>query len=260
VHEPCQDFRDRWLEGALTPEPPTGAESHAAACEACADWVQRRRAQVGVLTSLERLRLPEHLEGVLREELQRTVALSPLEEEPRSPRCEFLLRAMPHLSAPPELAQRVGRILGGDQAAAESDRSPAARSLLTLDPSPVPSVLDRLVEEELAAPSAHRVERFVGNLEPRRAPVELTLRLERSLRRRRRSLLAGAGTLLAAAAGLVLWILLEGRPEGDSPTRRLNVIRVDAQADIAPVAAGLAASLNGGWTPGNSGVRGEEQG
>jgi hypothetical protein len=131
----------------------------------------------------------------------------------------------------------------GDERRGESQ----ARILRTLDLLQAPSVLDRLVDEELRAPSAHRADRFSGNLERLSAPGVLERRIGSSLRRSNFLRLFAGPVATLAAAGLVVWISV--RSGQDSAARReysFRVVHVSSLDELDPLARTLAETLSGG--------------
>ena len=239
----CREFRADWLESALDREASTALErrsEHLGECSACRSWLLSRRVQVQALGSLPRAVMPDRLAPALEGELVRPTTL-----------VERALRSLPRREAPAELTTAVAGLLETAAAASDEndDRSRAAWSVRALDVAAVPPVLERLIAEELAEPEAHRVDRFVGNLEPQLAPSALQRRIERSLRQHpgRRLLFAHLVTL--AAACLVAWVVLRGGDGSGLRERSFRVVRAQDQNYLDPLARGLAAGLSGGMEP-----------
>lgn len=179
---------------------------------------------------------------------------------------------MSRVEAPSELDRRVAQAL---EAAAESapavpltERSADEAeeewedSIGTLPRLSVPSVLDRLVAEEILNPAA-TAERFIGDLpRPSGQPAVLTFEreapprnskgLESSSSWLRRPALR-AGLALAAAAGILVWLAPAGLFGTDSlrNTRRERELKTpfvwaDQISDLDPAAQLLAEGLSGG--------------
>jgi hypothetical protein len=117
--------------------------------------------------------------------------------------------------------------------------------LRSLDVHKAPPVLERLLEEELAAPERQTVERFSGNLERLSAPGELAERLGASVRRRAVLRLVLGPLSALAAAGLVVWLALQGGAS-EPRSHRFQVIHASSLDELDPLARALAESLGGG--------------
>lgn len=236
--DPCTTFRTRWLELALDARARVALEQdHPAACAACRGWLEARRFQVDALASLPRVELPASLTAVVESDLSEREAL-----------LVRALRSLPRCEAPAELDASVARSLAAPSpgpvpspVAADPERS--RLSVRALAYETVPPVLDRLVNEELAAPGQHLAERFVGGLERLAAPARLDARVARLFRRPLRLRVAAA---VAIAASLVLaWRLAVPGP----PEFRRTVTRVHVEAppaELGSFARGLAEAVGGG--------------
>jgi len=232
--ESCNNFRDQWLERALDAtslQAVEGQDEHLAACSLCTEWLRSRKSQVRALLALERAVIPEDMLGAIEEHLAQ-------------PALERALRSLPVLEAPEELAVRVNDELverAAKKASRAADPERARKSLSVLDYESAPPVLERLINEELAAPKAHVVERFVGNLEPRLAPPRLGTLVARELRG---PLLARVvGPAAVAAAVLVAWFAYARTGE---PARRLRVVTTEDISALDPMARSIAEVLRGG--------------
>lgn len=226
MFDPCRDLRDGWFEhearriaGSL-PE-------HLAQCAACRDWSRRIGIQAELLASLPKIEAPDALRDAVYGEL----AFSEL-------RIARAVSSLEQCPAPPALEARVAELL--------AEGGLAASSIEGLDRARAPTVLERLVDEELAHPQAHRAERFVGGLEPALAPSRLEGRLARwggtRSSPRLRRLGAAAATL---AAGLFLFLVLrDGRGPGGHE-RRLPLVPASGPEELDPLARGLALALGG---------------
>jgi hypothetical protein len=141
-------------------------------------------------------------------------------------------------AAPAELEVRLFAPRADAESAAEELW---ARRLGDLEPLCAPAVLDRLVDEELRAPSAARARRFAGDLGRQAAPTLLERRVHFALRRReaphgRRLRLAVAASVAAALLALGVGLLRE--PERPFIVHRGRPARSQT----------LVAELAGGWT------------
>jgi len=236
----CRNFRDQWLERALDRAERAALErsdEHLSSCSACAEWLRSRDYQVRAFSNLKRLSVSDALSDGVDRDLTHGPSV-----------VERALRSLPRLEAPAELARIVAEEL--TEGASASTREPLAdpergsKMVRALDYATVPSVLERLVGEELEEPAQHVAERFVGNLEPKRAPAELEARVARLFRRP--VLLRVAGFATAAAAVLVTWIaLVPGKNVPDPERRTLRRVHVEDVADVDPVARGFLRALGG---------------
>ena len=157
MNQACKAFRVEWLGGE------TGS-THANECPACARWASSSKRVVAALASLERVGVPAELEQRVTLELAGD----------RSRRLQRVLNSFVRRGAPAALDGRVAELLGGDGVRGEEQRGQRkAEVLRSLDVRPAPDVLERLLNEELAAPERQRVDRFSGTLERMRAPAAL---------------------------------------------------------------------------------------
>lgn len=235
----CQELRASLLPGE--PAPPA-MRTHIAVCAECAAWVGRAGAVASALAGLARQEVPRGLEGAVAVELE-------LVRGER--RHGDLLRGLERLPAPGLLRD----LLDGGVPAWERG---IASSLGVLGRRPAPHVLERLVDEELRNPTAHRARRFAGDLERVTAPPDLDERVRRVGERRPIRLRLFAPFAGLAAACLVLWIgaLRAGVGEhGEAPGYRFRVVRVDSIDQLDPLARLYADGLTGGALSGTA--RGE---
>lgn len=228
--EACNLYRTAWLAGEATIR-------HDESCVECAAWRRRTEHVTRVLRALPRRAVPDELAFRVEDELAGR----------HERRIERILSSLTPLRAPDELDERVGLMLGiGDDALGDDARGERSAGLLgTLDVQPAPNVLERLIEEELSDPAAHRAARFPGDLERLQAPPALELRVERTVRRRawRRLIAAPAASL--AAAGVLVWFLVQRSEE----PRRAYSFQVEHAASLEgldPMTRQLAAVLGGG--------------
>lgn len=192
----CEDFRlsaERRLEESSAVADVSAcldelrlAGGHGASCAECGLWLERRRRSLGHLGSLARFSAPAELDELLARSLS----------------------SAGHARTP--------------SASASDDLAPSqtAGLLAGLERQVAPSVLDRLVSEELADPAAARVRRFVGDMERPEAPRGLAGRLRLQLagqaQERRDRALSDAGRRswtralssvgLLAAAAMLFWL------------------------------------------------------
>lgn len=208
------------------------------------------------LRSLPRLQAPVELEARVQDSIeQASLDGSPLAEA---------LGSMSRVEAPAELDQRVALALEA-AAAAQAPEEPSEGwedGIGTLPRLSAPSVLDRLVAEEIANPAA-TAERFIGDLpRPSGQPAVLAFESEASSRTlgeaatsstwlRRPALRAGLA--LAAAAGILVWLAPAGLFGTDSsgkkrPEREFSTpfLWADQVSDLEPAAQLLAEGLSGG--------------
>ena len=223
----CHNFRDAYLEAALGGDE-SGASvewrAHREGCADCVTWSERVDKQVRALRGLSSMTAPseldERLEGVFQNG-----------DEDRFAR---LLGSLETLRAPAELDERM---------ATEGLAAPFLRTMTALE---APSVLDRLVEEELLDPALARMKRFPGDLERLEAPASLADRLDRSgeSRPRPRRL---APLVAAVAAAFLLWVGLrtDRKAFDQEPAYSFQVSYANASA-LEPIAASLAGALSGG--------------
>ena len=218
---------DRHREDQLLGE---GSSSAAEGCEACRAWAERARQVNGLLVSLERHPAPSALDGLLAEALD----LGAVGQEP-------LLRGLEPQAAPAELEQRLAADL------AEAGRDPLTHALSTLERAPVPTVLDRLVDEELRDPAAD-TRRFSRSLFRFEGPRSLADRIDHELRepaRRRVGLRLSLGSLAAAALLAVGLIPLLDRSE-ERLELSFEVVEVTGLDQLDPFARSLVEGLAGG--------------
>ena len=228
----CQSFREELHD----PHRRSGSTGHPEACPACAEYSARvARAARGVV-ELGRLAVPAQLDGLVVAALQTGV------------REERAARAVSHLAreALPDSLDT----------AVETKAAIAAELGVPLDRARVPSVLDRLVDEELADPTRATVRRHVSSLPRERAPSELDARVHADLldardpfRKRyygRRQAIAGASIAAGLLALLFLRILTVrdgGRPP---PSFRVEAATLEDLQFLDPFAREAVASLGGG--------------
>ncbi len=223
----CQDFRDRFLER----EDSAARKSldildHPARCAECDRWMRRVGLQVDHLSSLPRVSAPEALDAAVNLELELVEG-----------RIARAVGGLPRLPAPAELEARMRGVL-----AETGETWSGLQPVEGLEKVQAPEVLERLVGEELAAPAAHRTERFVGNLELVRAPRGLERRIAERFERALPALRwVGALTALAAASIVVVLVL----HDRDETGRRPPLIRAASLNELDPLARGLAFALGG---------------
>jgi hypothetical protein len=259
----CQAFRDELLAAGL---PATGSPvaaaaplwAHAGECAACAAWARGATRVARQLEALPRPALPAELEG-------RVVAS--LQAGYRQARAAQALAALGRVTSPAELDEAVDAEFeealreeiapgGEDAGAAEAvDEEALSAEEGGWERLSVPGVLERLVAEELAAPSQARARRYLGSLRRRRAPEELRMRVGLILADRggdslaaRRPAAFGLRTVagLLAAALLIAIGSLVLRPRSQPPRPALVIERVTDSSDLPPLAASLFDGVSGG--------------
>ncbi len=224
----CKLYRCEWLAAE-------GAESeHVRACEECARWTRSAERQRVALSGLARLGAPAELELRVGKELVGD----------RSRRLERVLSSLARLGAPASLDERVAGLFVRSSPGDEQRGHQKAQAMRALEVQSAPEVLERLVQEELAAPERHLAERFAGGLERVPAPHALEQRLTAVVRRRalRRLVLGPLVTLVAA--GLVVWFAIG--QDSEPRARRFQVIHAASLDELDPLARSLAESLSGG--------------
>lgn len=253
---PCSILREEHLLRDEHCQAPSALEQHARECGECGAWLQRHERLVGVLGAVGRYPAPADLEsGVVAELISGASRLADdiLElpsysggehGEPQPPALlQRALSELPRHAAPAELEQRL---------AADLEGSPLARRTVgRLEPMPAPSVLDRLVDEELRDPAAV-TRRMAGGLPRRPGPAVLASGVEHALsdapRERPAALRLRWSGGVAAAALLVLagtW-LAGDRAASDTP--RLMLVEVQSLESLDPLAADLLAGMTGRTT------------
>ena len=237
---PCTQPRTDLLDlvqlvGPLTQATGPLAE-HLRSCEDCAAAQERLLAQSRALTGLKRLSAPPQLTEFVSQ------ALAP------EGRAERIGRAVASLERRESHADLEAVVLGGGDLPREELHAP--------------TVLDRLVNEELKNPLATQARRAIGRLPRVAAPAELDTRVELELAsptrathspgiRRGRLLSMGPRRLagLGVAAALILW--LAGPESGptapdSSDDYGFEIRRMDDLAGLDPLARELLDGLTGG--------------
>lgn len=233
MHPACQSCRDELLSSAF---PAEAGSTHASACASCAAWRERAARQIAALRELPRREAPFELDG-------RVVATR--EAGYRQGRAARALLELGRVSSPVELETAVDAGLGR---AASGPIEGAA-------PLRAPSVLDRLVAEELGDPAKAGARRYLGSLRRQRAPAVLLQRLAlelregRAARPRRRARQAWWAASLAGAA-VFLWVarlaVESARGTGQEPFVLPEVRVVDSTEALPSVATSLLGGLLGG--------------
>jgi hypothetical protein len=231
---PCSDLREAYLVSEESTKANSVLVPHARECAECAQWLIRHRRLVGVLGALDRYPAPVELDSAVLDEL--IVGTARLVEG---------ILELPRLHAPDELGEQLAKDLLG---------SPALmRALNTLKPLSAPSVLDRLVDEDLRDPAAV-TRRFAGQLSRLSGPRGLAGRLEASLpsassQRFVRGLLRfGAGGVAAALLVFVTLPLFKSSTN-QVPSSRFVVVEVQSLASLDLLAQNLLTGLTGGNEP-----------
>jgi hypothetical protein len=221
----CQDVRQRLL-AALDADPRPGADGQAGA--------------LGELGETERAHLRACLDCSFWLE--------------RTRRVTGALRSLPRASAPGILTDRVF-----DPHPAESGA--VAAVLGGLSRRTAPTVLDRLVAEELVDPARSRSRRFVGDLERQSVPLALDERVPGpggnaapgavAARRRRSALLRLVPMIGLAAAVTLMWLSVRPRVGGPDPTvpteaeYRFEVRRATSSHELDAFALSFVHGLGG---------------
>jgi hypothetical protein len=226
----CAAFRADWLSAGYDFE-------HVESCDECRAWVVAIERRIHALNDLTDLVAPAELDQRVAGELAGD----------RQKRNERAAGSLARLGAPADLDAAVAELFGGREPAGDAERGErAARTVRMLEIVPAPSVLERLVAEELAKPALQRAERFPGNLERLEAPEELREKLHGSVRRRAALRLLRAPLAALAAAALVVWVALQMDDAPASRSYRFEVVRATSLADLDPMLRSMAEGLTGG--------------
>ena len=229
MNEACRAFRDDWLERR------EGDATHGD-CAECQAWTRSTAAQIRLLAGLSALAAPSRLEASLAAELAGD----------RLARNVRALALLSSVSAPAALEREVfEKARLGERGDAERGER-RAQILRTLDLRSAPSVLDRLVDEELRSPATHRADRF-SRLERLSAPAVLERRVGMILRRStlRRFFVGPVATL--AAAGLVVWLAVRsGQEETGRREYSFRVVHAAGLEGLDPLGRQLGDVLSAG--------------
>jgi hypothetical protein len=232
LHPDCDAFRIAALERAALPE-------HA--CVECQRWAARLPQREGLLRTLPRMVAPSELDGLSEREL---------EGEARRARAVRALEGLARVEASEELDRAVEALASG------SGPQFAHRA---------PSVLDRLVAEELANPVKARVARQLENLPRLAAPVALEQRLARAFAEPRADASPAPRFsrvwLAVAAAAVALLALaplaLERRDTSSGmqtarAARPFRVERLESTRDLSPSARAWFETVSSGMLAQNN--------
>ena len=230
MNSACQSYREELHD----PRGDDASHGHPEACPECAEYAVRAERAVRGLAELEALEAPVELDGMVVAALQAGVregrAVRAVSELERQALPEPLVRSA-------ETEAEIAAELGG----------PFDRERVQ-----VPSVLDRLVHEELADPIKVTVRRAVSSLPREQAPAELDARVHGDLlappastaapRFGRRLMLLGT----SIAAGLLALLFLRTGPEPRTPSFRLEAATLEDIEVLDPFAREVVSSLGGG--------------
>jgi hypothetical protein len=228
----CKQHRESLLDlarTAISGSRDAALAAHLETCEACSMALRNMTSQAEALTSLKRLGAPDGLDALVAH------ALAP---EGRGERAG---RAVASLSRRRAHAVLEAVVLGEGE-------MPREKRL-------APSVLDRLVGEELTNPLASQARRTLGHLPRMPAPAELAARVEQELAQPRvaserpgrlLTLRPRHLTGLGVAAALVLWFAMPGRGPTVSEDYGFEIRRIEDLAGLDPMARDLLDGLTGG--------------
>lgn len=258
---PCSTLREEHLLLDEHCQAPSALEQHAQECDACGAWLQRHERLLGVLGAVGRYPAPVDLESGVVDELisgASRLAENILElpaysigEHGEAELAAPLQRALAGLAvqpAPSELDRRLAQDLEG---------SPVLRRTVgRLERVSAPSVLERLVDEELRDPAAV-TRRMAGSLPRQSGPGQLASNVEHALgegpaRRTRILPLRWSGGVSAAALLILAGTWLAG-DRGADVTPRLMIVEVQSLESLDPLAADLLAGMTGRTTLESSG-------
>jgi hypothetical protein len=221
---------------------------HAAECAECAAWT-RGVARLGEsLYALPRAEAPAELDGLV---------VATLHAGAREARAVRAVEGLSRVNSPETLAETLDDELG------EPLEGPLDAPLETRVDAP--TVLERLVREELAEPAKNTVRRVVGGLTRLEAPAELDALVRDELLREparrdtgrlRFALLRGKHLAWASAAAAVLLLAgpfgfgrRGGTGQDDAPAvraRSFEVVYTRSLQDLDPVARSLVDGVSGG--------------
>jgi len=223
--------------GAPALEP---TSEHARVCDECATWARRWKERAASLASLQRQSVPADLEGRVAATLQaghrQARAVTAVQGLARLP-LPLDLEGAVRSAAEQSVGDAEGRLLGRDRRAAPPLRAP--------------SVLERLVREELSDLPRARARRFLGSLVRLGAPSALEPRVAHDLTRVApararvpRGLAWGALAAGLLAVALLPSVLREGT--GGEVDVHFRVVRADTLEDLDPVSRALIDAVSGG--------------
>jgi hypothetical protein len=220
----CQELRDRLIAhagDAAAFEPDLAR--HVASCAACSALAHEIARQMIALRTLDRRRAPLELDG-------RVVAAC--HGGHRQERAVSAVRALTPWHVPAELDAKV----------LDEEYGRFVR-----ETSKAPSVLDRLVDEDLRDPPKAVAQRFAGRLERLRAPGVLRVRVERTAGKR--FSMARREVRVAAAVALVVVLLFSMSAAIywlRTPRYDFEVVRETSIEGLDPIPRAMLASLTGG--------------
>jgi hypothetical protein len=222
----CRDCQSAMLETA--PERPAAESAlgaHLAGCEACSQAFARMCNLRAALGQLSRPHAPAALDGLV---------VAATQAGQRQERALAHLRAALRHEAPARLDARVGA--AGAALLGEVPRIAA------------PSVLERLVREELRDPQHALTRRYVSRLQRLGPPASLRERVSQALARPRRR--AGRNLLLGGAAVAVLLLAMWGwwSLERANLRPRIQVVYVKDAGELEPLARDMLLGATGGWS------------
>ena len=201
-------------ESTRVPGSSQALEQHLASCAPCAARLLRARAHIEALGRLPRLDVPNELDGHV---------VAALQAGHRQVRATDVLSTLRRQAVPEELSQ-------GDWVRPVEPATLEAKTSLVR--RPVPSVLDRLVDESLRDLPGSVSSGLLGRLPRQRAPQSLDARVEAMLtsgefqRSERRAWVALPAGIAAAAVLFVLARPMMGPKPGDDYP--FEVVRRDA--------------------------------
>ncbi|MBM3986768.1 MAG: hypothetical protein FJ294_02275 [Planctomycetes bacterium] len=223
AHFDCNAFRVAALDRAALSE-------HA--CAECERWVGRLALREGLLRTLPRMVAPSELEGLSEREFQ---------SEGRRARAVRALESLARVEAGDEFDRAVEALASG------TGPQFSARA---------PSVLERLVAEDLANPVKARVARQFEGLPRLVAPMVLEQRVARELAKPRaeRKLATRAWLSVAAAAIALLSLAPQAFERRGAPSdlqsargaRPFRVERLESTRDLSPSARAWFETVSSG--------------
>jgi hypothetical protein len=229
---PCRDFLESMLEAAPQRPPADGAlEQHLASCASCRAAFARMCALHAAFGGLPALRAPAALDGLV-------VAATQAGHRQE--------RALAHLRTSLRNGTRDGRQAA--PAGLDLRMGTGGAALGGVRRVAAPSVLERLVDEDLRDPRLALTRRYVARLGRMGTPPSLGERVARMFGQRREP--GRRGLLLASTALLVLAGTIWGwwRMERTTLRPRFQVVYVDDLEQLDPLARDLLYGATGGWS------------
>jgi len=234
MNSACQRYREELHD----PRDGHPTSRHSRACPDCAAYAARAERAVREVGGLERFEAPDELEGLV------VAALNAGAREGRA------VQAVSRL-ARQVLPEELERAVETEAEIAAGLSGPLGRAV-DRERVLVPSVLDRLVQEELSDPVKATVRRAVSSLPRQTAPTELDARVHADLllpQAAERSPFLGRrlALVVTSLAAAVLALLVLRPSQGPRvPSFRLEAATLEDLDSLDPFAREVVSSLGGG--------------